>query len=201
MQRDHPEEPVAVKIIGKEAGEKWKAMSMEEKEPYETLSTASKQEYARMKQLTPAERIMVLAAQAMNHTVSHFADASAGLKFMFALKQLSIYGVASVFVYCSAVRLFWCCNQNSRQAFSTLIYFFCASEILLFWFWGTSYIDIKTLQGSLLPFHMGLPAEESITNRASLTQSAAGTCNMSWCSCLAHAMFGTCLAIKHNKMV
>lgn len=45
-------------------------MSPEDKEPYETLSTASKQEYARMKQLTPAERIMMLAAQAMNHTVS-----------------------------------------------------------------------------------------------------------------------------------
>ena len=70
MQREHPDEPVAVKIIGKEAGEKWKAMSPEEKEPYETLSTASKQEYARMKQLTPAERIMLLAAQAMNHNVS-----------------------------------------------------------------------------------------------------------------------------------
>ena len=70
MQRDHPDEPVAVKIIGKEAGEKWKSMSMEEKEPYETLSTASKQEYARMKQLTPAERVMLLAAQAMHHPVS-----------------------------------------------------------------------------------------------------------------------------------
>lgn len=69
LQREHPDEPVAVKIIGREAGEKWKAMSLEEKEPYETLSTASKQEYARMKQLTPAERIMLLAAQAMNHTV------------------------------------------------------------------------------------------------------------------------------------
>ena len=70
LQRDHPDEPVAVKVIGREAGEKWKNMSVAEKEPYETLSNASKAEYARMKQLTPAERIMVLAAQAMHHPVS-----------------------------------------------------------------------------------------------------------------------------------
>ena len=69
LQRDHPDEPVAVKVIGREAGEKWKNMSVAEKEPYETLSNASKAEYARMKQLTPAERIMVLAAQAMHHPV------------------------------------------------------------------------------------------------------------------------------------
>ena len=61
---------MAVKIIGREAGESWKNMSAEQKEPYETLSTASKAEYARMKLLTPAERIMVLAAQAMHHPVS-----------------------------------------------------------------------------------------------------------------------------------
>ncbi len=45
-------------------------MSNEDKEPYETQSNASKAEYARMKLLTPAERIMVLAAQAMHHPVS-----------------------------------------------------------------------------------------------------------------------------------
>ena len=44
-------------------------MSSEDKEPYETQSNASKAEYARMKLLTPAERIMVLAAQAMHHPV------------------------------------------------------------------------------------------------------------------------------------
>ena len=69
LQKDHPDEPVAVKVIGREAGERWKAMSSEEKEPYELLSTGSKAEYARLKQLTPAERIMVLAAQAMHHPV------------------------------------------------------------------------------------------------------------------------------------
>ena len=58
-----------MKIIGREAGERWKSMSSEDKEPYETLSNASKAEYARMKQLTPAERIMVLAAQAMHQPV------------------------------------------------------------------------------------------------------------------------------------
>ena len=58
-----------MKVIGREAGERWKAMSSEEKEPYELLSTDSKAEYARLKQLTPAERIMVLAAQAMHHPV------------------------------------------------------------------------------------------------------------------------------------
>ena len=69
VQREHPDEAVAVKIIGREAGERWKSMSNEDKEPYETLSSASKAEYARMKQLTPAERIMVLAAQAMHQPV------------------------------------------------------------------------------------------------------------------------------------
>ena len=69
VQREHPDEAVAVKIIGREAGERWKSMSNEDKEPYETLSNASKAEYARMKQLTPAERIMVLAAQAMHQPV------------------------------------------------------------------------------------------------------------------------------------
>lgn len=69
LQKDHPDEATAVKVIGREAGERWKAMSLEDKEPYELLSTASKAEYARMKQLSPAERIMVLAAQAMHHTV------------------------------------------------------------------------------------------------------------------------------------
>jgi len=44
-------------------------MSNEAKEPYETQSNASKAEYARMKQLSPAERIMVLAAKAMHHPV------------------------------------------------------------------------------------------------------------------------------------
>ncbi len=46
-------------------------MSNEDKEPYETQSNASKAEYARMKLLTPAERIMVLAAQAMHHPVRY----------------------------------------------------------------------------------------------------------------------------------
>ena len=69
LQKDHPDEATAVKVIGREAGERWKAMSAEDKEPYELLSTASKAEYARMKQLSPAERIMVLAAQAMHHPV------------------------------------------------------------------------------------------------------------------------------------
>jgi len=69
LQREHPDEATAVKIIGREAGERWKNMSNENKEPYETQSNASKAEYARMKLLTPAERIMVLAAQAMNHPV------------------------------------------------------------------------------------------------------------------------------------
>ncbi|DBA70695.1 TPA: hypothetical protein ACH3X2_012071 [Trebouxia sp. C0005] len=66
-KREHPDEATAVKIIGREAGERWKNMSNEDKEPYETQSNASKAEYARMKLLTPAERIMVLAAQAMHH--------------------------------------------------------------------------------------------------------------------------------------
>lgn len=57
-----------MKVIGREAGEKWKAMSAEDKEPYELLSTASKAEYARMKQLSPAERIMVPATYAMHHS-------------------------------------------------------------------------------------------------------------------------------------
>ncbi|KAL3152984.1 hypothetical protein ABBQ38_012012 [Trebouxia sp. C0009 RCD-2024] len=57
-KKDHPDEATAVKVIGREAGERWKAMSLEDKEPYELLSTASKAEYARMKQLSPAERIM-----------------------------------------------------------------------------------------------------------------------------------------------
>ena len=69
LQKDHPDEATAVKVIGREAGEKWKSLSAEEKEPYELLSTASKAEYARMKQLSPAERIMVLATQAMHHPV------------------------------------------------------------------------------------------------------------------------------------
>ena len=56
-----------MKVIGREAGEKWKSMSAEDKEPYELLSTASKAEYARMKQLSPAERIMVMPTQAMHH--------------------------------------------------------------------------------------------------------------------------------------
>ncbi|KAL0044112.1 hypothetical protein WJX82_010449 [Trebouxia sp. C0006] len=66
-KREQPDEATAVKIIGREAGERWKNMSNEDKEPYETQSNASKAEYARMKLLTPAERIMVLAAQAMHH--------------------------------------------------------------------------------------------------------------------------------------
>ena len=45
-------------------------MTPAEKEPYETLSNDSKAEYARLKQLTPAERIMVMAAQALHHPVS-----------------------------------------------------------------------------------------------------------------------------------
>lgn len=69
VQKDHPDEATAVKVIGREAGEKWKAMSAEDKEPYELLSTASKAEYARMKQLSPAERIMVLATHAMHPSI------------------------------------------------------------------------------------------------------------------------------------
>lgn len=68
-----------MKVIGREAGEKWKSMSAEDKEPYELLSTASKAEYARMKQLSPAERIMVLATQAMHDPV----------RCMFALRPAS----------------------------------------------------------------------------------------------------------------
>ena len=75
-QKEHPDEAVAVKVIGREAGERWKAMSSEDKEPYELLSNASKAEYARLKQLTPAERIMVLAAQAMHDPVRCMCHAS-----------------------------------------------------------------------------------------------------------------------------
>jgi hypothetical protein len=52
-------------VIGKAAGAKWKSMSPEEKLPYENMSTASKAEYARLKTLTPAERVMVAAAARM----------------------------------------------------------------------------------------------------------------------------------------
>jgi len=61
----HPGEPTAVSVIGKAAGARWKEMTPEQKLPYENMSTASKAEYARLKTLTPAERVMVAAAARM----------------------------------------------------------------------------------------------------------------------------------------
>lgn len=65
LQAAHPGEPTAVSVIGKAAGARWKEMTPEQKLPYENMSTASKAEYARLKTLTPAERVMVAAAARM----------------------------------------------------------------------------------------------------------------------------------------
>ena len=56
MQRDHPGEPVAVKVIGKAAGDQWRDMSAEAREPYEQKSTENKKSYALLKTLTPQVR-------------------------------------------------------------------------------------------------------------------------------------------------
>jgi hypothetical protein len=48
--------------MGRMAGDRWAQMNAREREPYERLSTASKAEYARMKMLTPAQRIVAAGA-------------------------------------------------------------------------------------------------------------------------------------------
>jgi len=65
FKEQHKGEVIPVSVVGKAAGEKWKQLTPEERRPYEDLSTASKNEYARMKMLTPAERMMVAAAARM----------------------------------------------------------------------------------------------------------------------------------------
>ncbi|KAK9851540.1 hypothetical protein WJX84_008439 [Apatococcus fuscideae] len=55
-KREHPGEPVAVKVIGKAAGDQWRDMSAEAREPYEQKSTENKKSYALLKTLTPQER-------------------------------------------------------------------------------------------------------------------------------------------------
>ncbi|XP_075263971.1 high mobility group-T protein-like [Convolutriloba macropyga] len=65
FKEQHKGEVISVSVVGKAAGEKWKQLTPEEKKPYEDMSSASKSEYARMKMLTPAERVMVAAAATM----------------------------------------------------------------------------------------------------------------------------------------
>lgn len=67
----HPDQHLQVSEMGRLAGEKWKTMTEEEKLPYVRLSAASKEEYARMKTLTPEERIMFEVGQ--NATASGFS--------------------------------------------------------------------------------------------------------------------------------
>lgn len=64
FKKEHPEN-TSVAVVGKAAGEEWKRMPAEEKAPYVEMSAASKAEYARLKTLTPAERVMVAAAARM----------------------------------------------------------------------------------------------------------------------------------------
>lgn len=49
-------------VMGRLAGDRWAALSDREREPYEQLSAASKVKYARMKMLTPEQRILAAAA-------------------------------------------------------------------------------------------------------------------------------------------
>ncbi|KAK9813100.1 hypothetical protein WJX72_009043 [[Myrmecia] bisecta] len=65
-KEQHPGDAPPVKIIGSLAGVRWRAMSAEQRAPYDDRSSQSKAEYARMKRLTPEERVMVAAAAAMS---------------------------------------------------------------------------------------------------------------------------------------
>ena len=50
-----------IKDMSKEAGAKWRDMDKSEKEPYEEKAKAAKQEYNRLKEMTPEERIQATA--------------------------------------------------------------------------------------------------------------------------------------------
>lgn len=57
MQIQNPGQVMIVKEMSKVAGEKWKNMTIEERRPYEELSSKSKSEYALLKTLTPDQRL------------------------------------------------------------------------------------------------------------------------------------------------
>ncbi|KAK9846121.1 hypothetical protein WJX84_002860 [Apatococcus fuscideae] len=66
-KKEHPGEPVAVKVIGKAAGDQWRDMGAEAREPYEQKSTENKKSYALMKTLTPQERCDYTLAVEQGH--------------------------------------------------------------------------------------------------------------------------------------
>ena len=54
-QKKSDGKPLEVKEISKKAGEKWRAMSAEERAPYETLSCEAKAKYQMLRKLTASE--------------------------------------------------------------------------------------------------------------------------------------------------
>ncbi|CAD7703461.1 unnamed protein product [Ostreobium quekettii] len=64
-KREHPGDQPQVALMGKLAGDKWKSMTPEERAPYEQMSSASKEQYKRLKSMTPDQRMAVAATVAM----------------------------------------------------------------------------------------------------------------------------------------